>query len=89
MHLYKGVRSCPIKTYYILTNGKINLNQLYLSLVHGHCVCACVQVCVCTWTLCVCVCVCVCVCMYACVCLVSIKFVPCQLHIKSTKSHNW
>ena len=33
MYVYKGVRSCPTKTYYILTNGKINLNQLYLSLV--------------------------------------------------------
>ena len=33
MHVYKGVRSCPTKTYYTLTNGKINLNQLYLSLL--------------------------------------------------------
>ena len=32
MHVYKGVRSCPTKTYYTLTNGKINSNQLYLSL---------------------------------------------------------
>ena len=30
--MYKGVRLCPTKTYYTLTNGKINSNQLYLSL---------------------------------------------------------
>ena len=34
----KGVRSCPTKTYYTLTNGNINSNQLYLSLgVVLHC----------------------------------------------------
>ena len=32
MCVYKGVRSCPTKTYYMLTNGK-NSNQLYLSLL--------------------------------------------------------
>ena len=32
MHVYKGVRSCPTKTYYTPTHGKINQNQLYLSL---------------------------------------------------------
>ena len=32
MHVYKAVRSCPTETYYTLTNGKINSNQLYLSL---------------------------------------------------------
>ena len=32
MHVYKGVRSCPTNTYHILSNGKINSNQLYLSL---------------------------------------------------------
>ena len=32
LHVYKGVRSCPTKTYYTLTNGKINSNQLYLLL---------------------------------------------------------
>ena len=37
MHVNKGVRSCPTKTYYILTNGKINLNQLYLSLITMPC----------------------------------------------------
>ena len=30
--LYKGVRSCPTKTYYTLIHCKINSNQLYLSL---------------------------------------------------------
>ena len=30
--MYKGVRSCPTKTYYTLTHGKINSHQLYLSL---------------------------------------------------------
>ena len=30
--IYKCVRSCPTKTYYTLTNGKINSDQLYLSL---------------------------------------------------------
>ena len=33
MLVYKGVRSCPTKTYYTLTNGSINSNQLYLSLI--------------------------------------------------------
>ena len=35
LHTYicSSVRSCPTKTYYILTHGKINSNQLYLSLI--------------------------------------------------------
>ena len=32
--LYSGVRSCPSKAYYALTQCKINQYQLYLSLVY-------------------------------------------------------
>ena len=32
LHVYTDVKSCHINTYYTLTHGKINLNQLYLFL---------------------------------------------------------
>ena len=65
---YLGVRSCPSKPYYALTQCKINQNQLYLSL--HVCMYACMYVCM---YVCMHVCMYVrmylCICMNACICI--------------------
>ena len=33
MHVYKGVRSCPTKTYYTLTHGKIMYSLIKINYI--------------------------------------------------------